>query len=119
MSVFQWRNLYPKTLLPYVCCFFLGGKITQSTSEGITLIDANGTRLIARNVNDCNDLPALFELMWKHAQEARNHCLMLENMLSQLQGENFPVIVGRRPIMLPSNEKENQIPTLKVSSIIL
>lgn len=97
----------------FIC--FSGGKITQSSSEGITLIDSTGTRISLCNTTECDDLPAALQLMWKHAQEARNHCLVLERMLSQLPGENFPVIVGRRPnTTLSSNEKENQVPTVTV-----
>lgn len=42
----------------------------------------------------------------------RNHCLLLENTLKQLSGENFPVIVGRRPLNQPTTNKENQCPTM-------
>lgn len=93
-----------------------GGKVTQSISEGITLIDASGSRLNLKAANECCDLPATFELMWNHAQEARNHCLLLEQTLAQLPGENFPIIIGRRPNALPMVAKENQITTITVNN---
>lgn len=86
----------------------LGGKVTQSTTDGITLIDSSGHKYNFPSTNDCRNLPGTFELMWKHTQECFEHCLVLEKTLSRLQGNNFPVIVGRRPSTMTSNcGKEN------------
>lgn len=57
--------------------------------------------------------------MWNHAQESRNHCLLLERTLAQLPGENFPIIVGRRPNTLAAAGKENQITTITVQPTIV
>ncbi|CAH0553539.1 unnamed protein product [Brassicogethes aeneus] len=88
--------------------FYEGGKVTQSATEGVILVDASG-RKQTFILGDCNNLTGTFELMWKHTQECHNHCLLLEKTLSQLQGGNFPIIVGRRPSNLGSNTsgKEN------------
>lgn len=54
--------------------------------------------------------------MWSHAEEARSHCLLLERTLEQLQGDNFPIIVGRRPSVSQTAGKENHVPTVVVSN---
>lgn len=108
------KCLLMENLTDFEACFHEGGKVTQSIAEGITLIDASGCRVNLKSVSECSDLSATFELMWTHAQEGRNHCLLLERTLAQLPGENFPIIVGRRPNALPIAGKENQITTIAV-----
>lgn len=95
--------------------YFLGGKVTQSSSEGITIIDSSGMRLTLQDVSECLNLPAAMELLWLHSQESRNQCLLLERTLAQLKGPcNFPIIVGRRPITAPPTGKENQANSVMV-----
>lgn len=108
------KCLLMENLTDFEACFHEGGKVTQSVAEGVTLIDAAGCRLNLKSVSECSDLSATFELMWNHAQEGRNHCLLLESTLAQLPGENFPIIVGRRPNALGIVGKENQITTITV-----
>lgn len=108
------KCLLMENLTDFEACFHEGGKVTQSLSEGITLIDASGSRINLKSINECSDLSATFELMWNHAQEVRNHCLLLEHTLAQLPGENFPIIIGRRPNALPIAGKENQITSVMV-----
>lgn len=109
------KCLLMENLTDFETCFHDGGKVTQSASEGVTMIDSTGGRLSLKNLSECSDLPAAFELMWNHAQEARNHCLLLERTLAQLPGENFPIIVGRRPNTLPMMGKENRLTATVVS----
>ena len=86
----------------------VGGKVTQSTSNGITLINNEGTRLTLKDESESSSLPAPLELLWRHAQDARAHCLLIERTLRQLPGQrNFPVIIGRRPTTATTG-KENQ-----------
>lgn len=45
--------------------------------------------------------------MWIHFEETKKQCLLLEKTLSELPGENFPIIVGRRTNVLTTGGKEN------------
>lgn len=87
--------------------------MTQTSNEGTTVIDPNGTRF---HLNRGDALPPSLELMWTHSQEARNHCVLLEKTLAQINGQNFPIIVGRRPSGLSTLPvgKENQMHTAMV-----
>lgn len=83
------------------------------------MIDTVGTRLHVSDINECFNLPPSLELLWSHAEEARKHCLLLERTLEQLPGENFPIIVGRRPSNTSSSVgKENQVPNITVSILL-
>lgn len=85
-----------------------GGKVTLSSTEGIVLINENGIRTIFENSSQCEDLSGSLKLMWNHSEKARNHCLHLEMVLTSVEGNNFPVIIGRRPYTtLQSTDKEN------------
>ncbi|KRT81155.1 protein kinase [Oryctes borbonicus] len=102
-----------ENLVDYECCFYDGGKVTQSKSEGITIIDSSGTRLNFRTDNSCHELPNSLNLLWNHSQEFKNQCLLLETTISALPGQhNFPIIVGRRPqsftVSTPGKENKSQ-----------
>lgn len=95
----------------------VGGKISQSSTEGIILIDENGIRTILKESFQCNNLTGSLQLMWTHAQDAKNHCLNLEKLLSSMEGSNnFPIIIGRRPVVLnTTQDKENLVRNLILS----
>lgn len=100
--------------------YLSGGKVTQSSSEGITIIDGLGMRLTVQDVSECLNLPAAMELLWVHSQESRNQCLLLEHTLAQLKGPcNFPIIIGRRPVTAPPIGKENQANSVMVIRFLL
>lgn len=85
-------------------------------SNGITLINNEGTRLILKDEKESSSLPAPLELLWKHAQDGRAHCHLIERTLKQLPGQpNFPVTIGRRPTAT-TTRKENQMQSVIVSS---
>lgn len=87
---------------------FAGGKVTRSTTEGVSLVDAKGLKYTFPAAGECRNLTGTLELMWQHCQECFEHCLALEQTLSRLQGTNFPIIVGRRPSALSATcGKEN------------
>lgn len=94
---------------------FLGGKVTQSTAEGVVIIDSLGMKISAREPAECQNLPGSIELLWTHAQEARGQCVLLESTLARLPGScNFPIIVGRRPVTQLMG-KENHTHAIMVS----
>ncbi|KAF7278138.1 hypothetical protein GWI33_008755 [Rhynchophorus ferrugineus] len=92
------KCLLMENLLDFEMCFYEGGKVTRSTTEGITFLDTTGNKFNYRTENECRNLNGTLELMWTHAQECFEHSLLLENTLSKLEGTNFPIIVGRRPV---------------------
>ncbi|XP_066156659.1 serine/threonine-protein kinase PLK4 isoform X2 [Euwallacea fornicatus] len=91
------KCLLMENLTDFEGCFYEGGKVTQSTTEGIIISNAANQKYNFRSAGDCLNLTGTLELMWKHSQECFKHCLMLEETLSKLAGNNFPIIVGRRP----------------------
>ncbi|XP_050308808.1 serine/threonine-protein kinase PLK4 [Anthonomus grandis grandis] len=102
------KCLLMENLTDFEVCFYEGGKVTQTTTEGTTLTDSVGRKFNFRSKSECRNLSGTFELMWKHTEECFEHCLLLERTLSRLQGNNFPIIVGRRPSSIASNcGKEN------------
>ncbi|CAG9769338.1 unnamed protein product [Ceutorhynchus assimilis] len=102
------KCLLMENLADFEVCFYEGGKVTQSSTDGITIIDSLGHKYNFHNPNECRNLSGSYELMWKHSQECFEHCLLLEKTLSRLQGNNFPIIVGRRPSAMTGNcGKEN------------
>lgn len=108
------KCLLMENLVDFEACFFEGGKVTRSTADGITIIDSTGTKYTTRDENDCENLPAPIEWLWSYSQESRNQCTLLERTLSNLPGNNnFPIIVGRRPIS-SQNGKENRTQTIMV-----
>lgn len=100
---------------------YLGGKVTQSKSEGITIIDSSGTRLNFKDEESCGELSGFLNLLWIHTQDCRNQCLLLEETLSALPGQNFPIIIGRRPqsFTITTIEKENKSHNALVSIIFI
>lgn len=90
--------------------------MTQSTTEGVTITDSTNRKRCFANAGDCHSLNGVWELMWKHAQECHAHCLMLERALDQLPGDNFPIIVGRRPASANYSGKENVAKCVLVSN---
>lgn len=126
------KCLLMENLVDFEACFFegkyfikyyfnpliasvLGGKVTQSTAEGITIIDNSGMRMTAKHPSEFENLPGSIELLWTHSEEARNQCILLERTLAKLPGNcNFPIIVGRRPSTTTSVGKENQSQAIMV-----
>lgn len=99
------KCLLMENLVGFEACFYEGGKVTQSAGDGITLIDAHGRRVNVQSAEQCKDLTGGMAILWAHADESRNHCVLLERTLTQLPGQcNFPIIVGRRPLNI---NKEN------------
>lgn len=85
----------------------LGGKITQSESEGIIINDNTGNRYTFENDMECATLTGMLELMWTHSRESLSYCRLLERTLSHLPRPSFPVIVGRRPSSDGSGKENN------------
>nr|XP_022919763.1 serine/threonine-protein kinase PLK4 [Onthophagus taurus] len=117
------KCLLMENLVDFEACFYEGGKVTSSSNEGVTIIDSVGTRLNFKS-NDQTDLPTSLNLLWIHAQEAKNHCCLLERTLNELPGQkNFPIIVGRRPNSnlngTPGKENRTQplMPSFNMTSI--
>lgn len=109
------KCLLMENLVDFEACFFEGGKVTQSTAEGITIIDSSGMKYTTNDHNECDNLPPTMELLWSYSQDARNQCVLLECTLSKLPGSNnFPIIVGRRPISAQAC-KENQSQAVMVN----
>ncbi|KAF2880903.1 hypothetical protein ILUMI_25279 [Ignelater luminosus] len=102
------KCLLMENLTDFEACFYEGGKIIQSSTEGITFVNESGASRTLQNISECRNLPEMLYARWIHSQEAKNHCLLLENTLKQLPGDNFPVIVGRRPTTGLACNKENQ-----------
>ncbi|KAF5276849.1 hypothetical protein FQA39_LY06401 [Lamprigera yunnana] len=94
--------------------FYNGAKVIQLTSEGVTtvnIIDESGFNRKVQIVGESNTLPKSLHELWICAQDLRKHCLEIESTVKRLPGENFPLIVGRRPISLPTT-KENKYPCM-------
>ncbi|XP_017780877.1 PREDICTED: serine/threonine-protein kinase PLK4 [Nicrophorus vespilloides] len=91
-------------LIDFQASFYEGGKVTWSANDELTLIDSSGASRKVQGVEQCRYLPSGLELMWTHARDSRNHCILLEQTLSKIPGPcNFPIVVGRKP-----SGKENQ-----------
>lgn len=105
-----------ENLTDFEVCFYDSGKITQTATEGITIVDTTSKKYTFRSSLECNSLTGHLELMWSHFKDALNHCHLLERTLSNLPKPSFPVIVGRRPSAHggPSG-KENQPQNIIVS----
>lgn len=103
-----------ENLSDFEVMFYNGGKVIQLTTEGVTTVtisDEFGFTRKVQMVSECNHLPKSLYELWISSQESRNHCLQIENAVKLLPGENFPLIVGRRPLSNPSN-KENKLPVM-------
>ncbi|GJQ82899.1 putative serine threonine-protein kinase [Trypoxylus dichotomus] len=92
-----------ESLVDYEACFYDGAKVTQSKTEGITIIDSSGTSLNFKTDTSCHELP--------------------KRTLSALPGQhNFPIIVGRRPQSLSlstpgkENRSRNAMPSFSTST---
>lgn len=98
-----------ENLTDFEACFYDGGKVTKSVTDGITLIDASGNKYSFISQNECTSLNGTLDLMWTHSQDAFDYCILLERTLSSLPRSSFPVIVGRRPSSCSSGSlgKEN------------
>lgn len=108
---YDGKYFRPPIIWFVVNILFLGGKVTQSKSEGITIIDTSGSRLNFKDETGCRELPGSLNLLWNYSQEFKNQCLLLERTLAALPGpHNFPIIVGRRPqsFALSTPDKENR-----------
>ncbi|XP_018319337.1 serine/threonine-protein kinase PLK4 isoform X2 [Agrilus planipennis] len=103
------KCLLMESLVDFEACFYEGGKVTQSSTEGTVIMDGKGECLTLKDTKDCLDLSGGMDLLWNHANQAKEHCILLEKTLSKLSGNNFPIIVGRRPNSSPSIGKENSI----------
>ncbi|ERL89652.1 hypothetical protein D910_07017 [Dendroctonus ponderosae] len=111
------KCLLMENLVDFEVCFyeamslkasFAGGKVTRSTTEGVSLVEPSGLKYSFPAAGECRNLTGTLELMWQHCQECFEHSLALEQTLSRLQGTNFPIIVGRRPAALSATcGKEN------------
>ncbi|KAK7794686.1 hypothetical protein R5R35_008017 [Gryllus longicercus] len=98
-------------------CFYEGGKIIKSSTEGIKLTDISGRVTDLSSPHKLESLAPSSRLMWEHYQQCAEHCMLLEKTLSQVFGDSpstanccFPVIVGRRPSTSTSTalqDKEN------------
>ncbi|XP_018571436.1 serine/threonine-protein kinase PLK4 [Anoplophora glabripennis] len=113
------KCLLMENLIDFETCFYDGAKITQSSTEGITIIDASGNKYNFQTEHECRNLTGTLDLLWSHSQDSLNYCKLLEKTLSELPRTSFPVIVGRRPVLAGSSGKENRpqsaIPSFTVS----
>lgn len=81
-------------------CFLrvAGGKVAQSSKRGISIADTSGQQLSLGNAAEGDTLKGTVGFMWYHAQEARGHCISIEEFMSRIPGtHNFPVRIGREP----------------------
>ncbi|XP_045468652.1 serine/threonine-protein kinase PLK4 [Harmonia axyridis] len=101
------KSLLMENLTDFEIHFHDGGKVVQSTAEGIAVTDRSGKTFSFKRSEECSNLSGTLEFMWKHAVKMKKHCLLLEESLSRLPGTNFPIIVGRRPSSIASSGKEN------------
>lgn len=88
--------------------------MTKSSLKGITFHDPSGMKRTFKNVSECHTLSGTLAYMWTHLQEALKHCLQLEEMLSKVNGPNFPAIIGRRPVSAAGSGKENRTQSMMV-----
>lgn len=102
------KCLLMENLTDFEACFFEGGKVTNSSTEGVVIVDSSGNKYQFKNEHQCENLTGSLDFMWSHAQQSNNHCLLLEKTLSRLPGCNFPIIVGRRPASLIGKENRQQ-----------
>ncbi|KAF5276204.1 hypothetical protein FQR65_LT04009 [Abscondita terminalis] len=103
-----------ENLLDFEVMFYNGSKVVQLTTEGVTTVtisDEFGFSRKVQMVSECNSLPTSLHELWIYSQELRNHCLQIESSMKVLAGNNFPLIVGRRPLSVPVN-KENKLPVM-------
>ncbi|KAL3277015.1 hypothetical protein HHI36_012377 [Cryptolaemus montrouzieri] len=101
------KCLLMENLTDFEVHFHEGGKVIQSSAEGIILTEASGNKFTFKRPEECSNLSGTLEFMWNHAVKSKKHCLLLEETLSRLAGSNFPIIVGRRPSSFSSRDKEN------------
>ncbi|XP_060523812.1 serine/threonine-protein kinase PLK4 [Cylas formicarius] len=102
------KGLLMENLKDFEASFYEGGKVTYSTTGGVTLIDSSGRKYDFKNSDDCHSLTGTLELMWNHSHELFDHCLLLEKTISLMNSNDFPIIVGRRPISVVNySDKEN------------
>jgi len=105
--------------------FYSGAKITK-TGADIKLIELDGKSQAFRhpiNVSDHN-VPPGCSLTLEHFNSCYQHCLRIQNILSQTEDQSqptFPVIIGRKPVSSvgsanSSLEKENKVPPVPMSS---
>ncbi|KAK9874680.1 hypothetical protein WA026_005500 [Henosepilachna vigintioctopunctata] len=102
------KCLLMENLTDFEAHFHEGGKVIQSSAEGIVMTGASGEEFKFQRPEDCLNLSGTLEYMWSHTLKTKKHCILLEDTLSRLPGSNFPIIVGRRPSSsLSSRGKEN------------
>ncbi|XP_044757238.1 serine/threonine-protein kinase PLK4 [Coccinella septempunctata] len=101
------KSLLMENLTDFEMHFHDGGKVVQSSAEGIVLTDRSGKTFTFKRTEECSNLSGTLEFMWKHAVKMKKHCLLLEESLRRLPGTNFPIIVGRRPSSVAASGKEN------------
>lgn len=105
------KCLLMESISDFEAHFFDGGKVIQSSTEGIVLNDLSGDKYHFKKPEECEVLTGHLCFMWNHTIECQKHCVLLEKTLSTIPGSNFPVIIGRRPCNLSSiQRKENSVP---------
>ncbi|KAK5649733.1 hypothetical protein RI129_000762 [Pyrocoelia pectoralis] len=100
-----------ENLKDFEIVFYNGAKVTQHTTDDISVItiaDENGLSRKLQTVNECHTLPKSLSKLWDCAKDLKMHCMQIESNIKQLPGDNFPLIVGRRPNITSSSSKENQ-----------
>ncbi|XP_034840474.1 serine/threonine-protein kinase PLK4 [Maniola hyperantus] len=89
--------------------FYNGEKITSTAVEGLKVIDKSLT--IHQNPGSLvSDLKYLTD----HFEECSNRINRIQNALSCISDECFPLIIGKRPIQTASNVIPQNIPTPSV-----
>lgn len=101
-----------ENLTDFEVCFYDGGKVTRSATEGITINDASGNTYEFVSQTDLTNLSGTLDLMWMHSQDSFDYCILLEKTLSTLPRPSFPVIIGRKPSSMNPFGKENQTQTI-------
>ncbi|XP_031631737.1 serine/threonine-protein kinase PLK4 [Contarinia nasturtii] len=77
--------------------FYDGEKIVRTSENNVNIFDNDGNVLASNNENDT------IRALWLHYQQCFEHCKTLERILNSInvEGECFPIIVGRRPATAP------------------
>lgn len=79
-------------------CFYDGVKISKSSTDG-TVQMTNAAGLVISDIAE--QTHGTDQMLWEHFQHCLHHCMTLEKTLQGLHtdGECFPVIIGRRPVV--------------------
>ncbi|GLV35155.1 Sak kinase [Carabus blaptoides fortunei] len=110
-----------ENLTDFEACFYDGGKVTKSSTEGIKLIDCEGHSVSLSSGEQSGNLGSTYQLLWRQTEQCFDHCLLIERTLATLPGTTFPVIIGRRPGSAQPRGKENlqrtpQMPSFNIST---